>query len=138
MNNVNLIGRLTNNPEIRYIGENQVSLVEICIAVNRKFKSKQNISNVDFIDIEIWGKLAENCNQYLEKGSKISVEGSLQVSRYKTSHGDYRVQTKVRADSVGFLERPKTKSNSDSIYYDAKKLFEEEYLENKNRVDITE
>lgn len=58
MNNVVLVGRLTKDPELRYVGEKNNALTNFSLAVDRGYKNSQGESKVDFINIEIWeGKL---------------------------------------------------------------------------------
>ena len=59
MNNVVLVGRLTKDPELRYVGEKNNALTNFSLAVDRGYKSLQGENKVDFINIEVWGKQAE-------------------------------------------------------------------------------
>lgn len=59
MNNVVLVGRLTKDPELRYVGEKNNALTNFSLAVDRGYKNSQGESKVDFINIEIWGRQAE-------------------------------------------------------------------------------
>ncbi|KXZ40741.1 single-strand DNA-binding protein [Alkalithermobacter thermoalcaliphilus JW-YL-7 = DSM 7308] len=121
MNNVVLVGRLTKDPELRYI-PGGTAVATFSIAVNREFTNKEGKREADFINIEVWNKPAENCANYLSKGSLVGVQGALRVDRYETSTGEKRTLTKVRASRVEFLES-KNRSEVRSEEFD--KTFED-------------
>ena len=130
MNNVILVGRLTRNPEIKYVGNDNSPLTKFNIAVDRNYVSQDGEKKSDFIDIEIWGRQAENCAKYLNKGSMACVKGQIRVDRYQNSNGENRYITKVRADSVKFLGSSviRKSSNDEDInnkYFEGSKVFEE-------------
>ena len=130
MNNVILVGRLTRNPEIKYVGNDKSPLTKFNIAVDRNYVSQDGEKKSDFIDIEIWGRQAENCAKYLNKGSMACVKGQIRVDKYQNANGENRYITKVRADSVKFLGSSgfRKSSNDEDInnkYFDGSKVFEE-------------
>lgn len=133
MNKVILIGRLTSDPEFKYVGGSQSALAEFTLAVDRKFKSLDGTRKTDFIKIESWEKRAELCNQFLKKGQLISLEGSLNVDKYKTESGENRTITKVRLTSFEFLS-PKNDYNKEKNVINGKDIFKE----NEICVDIAE
>lgn len=98
MNKVILIGRLTKNPELRFTSSN-IAVTTFSLAVDRIGSEE-----TDFIDIVVWRKQAENCNKYLEKGSKVAVEGSIQKRSYENKNGEKRYLTEVVAENVQFLD----------------------------------
>lgn len=101
MNNVVLIGRLTKDPELRYIPESQNAVATFTLAVDRPFaKDKQ----ADFIRITVFGKQAENCERFLTKGRMAAIQGRLQTGSYKNKEGATVYTTDVVADRVEFLE----------------------------------
>jgi len=101
MNNVVLIGRLTKDPELRYIPESQNAVATFTLAVDRPFaKEKQ----ADFIRITVFGKQAENCERFLAKGRMTAIQGRLQTGSYKNKEGATVYTTDVVADRVEFLE----------------------------------
>lgn len=108
LNRVILIGRLTRDPELRYI-PNGTAVATFTLAVNRKF----NREEADFIPTVAWRGLAENCANYLNKGSLCAVEGRLQVRSYVNQEGDKRWVTEVVADDVRFLDKRGTSSKAD-------------------------
>jgi single-strand DNA-binding protein len=77
--------------------------------VNRFYKDKagQNQKETCFINIIAWGQMAEICNQYLQKGRQILVEGRLQSRSWKDNEGKNRTTIEVRADNIQFMpQRP--------------------------------
>lgn len=129
MNNIVLIGRLVNDPELKYVGESNNPVTNFRIAVSRNYKTKDGIVESDFINIEIWGKKAETCGQYLQKGRLIAVDGCLRIDKYQTTEGDNKSITKVRANDIKFLDNTNKKQNNKN-YYDASKVFEESSTSN--------
>ena len=81
LNRIVLIGRLTQDPDIRYTVEG-VPFVRFSLAVDR-WRNK----GTDFINITAWRKLAEICSQYLKKGRLILIEGRIQVRSYDDQEG---------------------------------------------------
>ncbi len=103
MNKVILIGRLGQDPELRYT-PNGVAVCNFSIAVQRPFTNQQGEREVDWVDIVVWRKQAENCANYLAKGRQVAVEGRLQVRSYETDEGQRRRVTEVVANNVKFLD----------------------------------
>lgn len=124
MNNVVLIGRLVNDPELKYIGESNSPVTNFRIAVSRNYKSKDGTIESDFINIEVWGKKAETCSQYLEKGRLIAIDGSLRIDQYLNLDGETKCITKVKANGFKFLDSINKNSNNRKCY-DASQLFED-------------
>jgi single-strand DNA-binding protein len=101
LNNVVLIGRLTRDPELRYIPESQNAVATFTLAVDRPFSKEKQ---ADFIRITVFGKQAENCERYLAKGRLTAVQGRIQTGSYKNKEGVTVYTTDVIADRVEFLE----------------------------------
>lgn len=106
LNKVILIGRLVQDPEIRYT-PGGAPVASFTIAVDRPFTNRQGERETDFINIVVWHKLAENCANYLGKGRLVAVEGRLQVRSYDDSQGVRRKTVEVVANDVRFLDRPR-------------------------------
>ena len=103
MNKAILIGRLTRDPEMRTT-QSGISVCQFSIAVDRKFKNQQTGEReADFINIVAWRQLADLCAQYLAKGRKVSVVGSIQTRSYEANDGSKRTAFEVVADEVEFL-----------------------------------
>lgn len=124
MNSVVLIGRLTADPEIKYLEEYNSSVCDFCLAVARDFKNKNGEYDTDFFNINLWGKKGETLAQYATKGSLISVSGSLRINKYISKNGESRTYTCVYADKFNFISNKHPKN--DSSVYQHNDLFEEE------------
>lgn len=103
MNNVILIGRLTRDPEVRYTANTQMAVATFTLAVDRPVKSGEE-KKADFPRVITFGKQAENCEKYLQKGRLVAVQGRIQTGSYKNKDGQTVYTTDVVADRVEFLE----------------------------------
>jgi single-strand DNA-binding protein len=103
-NKVFLVGNLTRDPELRYTPQG-TAVVTLRIAVNRSYKDKSGQTQKDtcFVNIVVWGQMAEVCNQYLQKGRQIFVEGRLQSRSWQDSEGKNRSTLEVVAVRVQFM-----------------------------------
>ena len=105
LNKVFLIGRLTRDPEIRFLPSGS-QITSFSIAVNRAYKTKDSDEwkeETYYIDIDTFGYLAERLGKQLSKGTQILVEGSLRQDRWETQTGEKRSKIKVVADKVNIL-----------------------------------
>ncbi|HSQ89525.1 single-stranded DNA-binding protein [Romboutsia sp.] len=110
MNHVVLVGRLTRDPELRYIAGSGTPVANFAIAVDREFTGKDGKKETDFIDIQVWGKSAENCANYIGKGSLVGIQGSIRIEHYMKDD-EKRKATKVNANRVQFLGSKGSNSN---------------------------
>jgi single-strand DNA-binding protein len=102
-NKVLLMGNLTRDPELRFTAGGS-AVANFGLAVNRKFKQGDEWKeDVCFVDITVWGKLAENCTEYLSKGRSVFVDGRLNFSSWEAKDGQKRNKLDVVANSVDFL-----------------------------------
>lgn len=108
-NKVILIGRLTRKPEMRHTPSG-MAVTEMCMAVNRRI-GKDDKQEATYIDVKAWGKTAEFCERYFDKGSPILIEGRLTLEKWTDKQGQNRSALKVTAETVAFAE---SKSNSDN------------------------
>ena len=113
LNKAILVGNLTKDPELRYTPANGVAVTTFTVAVNRPFTNQQGEREADFIPVVVWRKQAENCANYLNKGSMAAVEGRIQVRSYEDREGQRRWVTEVVADNVQFLSRKGDQSPED-------------------------
>ena len=111
INSVNLTGRLTKDPELRYTPSG-VAMARFTLAVNRSFQNAQGEKEADFINILVWRKPAENCANFLKKGSLAGVTGRIQTGSYEGQDGKRVYTTEIVAESVTFLEPKSTSNNS--------------------------
>ena len=106
------IGRATKKPEIRYSqGANATAIASFSIAVDRKFK-RDGEPDADFFNCTAFGKQAEFCEKYLDKGTKIVVVGRIQNDNYTNRDGQKVYSTKVMVDEIEFAESKKADSES--------------------------
>ena len=108
MNIAILIGRLTKDPELRYIPSTGKAVATFGLAVDRPFTTKDGQKQTDFFNIVVWGKIAENCANYLAKGRLAAIKGQIQNRSYDTQAGEKRYVTEIIADTVQFLEKAST------------------------------
>ena len=107
VNKVIAIGNLGNDPDTKYLPSG-AAVTNFNIAVSESWKDKQTgeqKERTEWITVEVWGKSAEACAQYLKKGSSVFVEGKLQTDSWEAD-GVKKYRTKVRADNVQFLGSP--------------------------------
>ena len=102
MNNVNLIGRLTKDPEVAYTSGTQMAVAKFNLAIDRPVKAG-NERHTDFPRVTVFGKQAENCEKFIKKGSLVGIQGRLQTGSYQNKGGDTVYTTDVIADRVEFL-----------------------------------
>ena len=103
MSKVVLCGNLTRDPELKYT-TGGTAVVTLGVAVNRRVKKGDNWeSEANFFDVTVFGKSAENCAEYLGKGSGILVEGELVQRRWEAQDGQNRSKVEVIARDVQFL-----------------------------------
>jgi single-strand DNA-binding protein len=102
MNSVNLIGRLTADPELSSYGDTTVTKMRLAVP---RVKDSQE---ADFIDVTTFGRQAEVCEQYLAKGRRVAVAGRLRHSEWQAEDGSRRQRLEVVAEHVEFLDAKPT------------------------------
>lgn len=104
VNKVILIGRLGQNPEIRFTPSG-AAVANFSVATNETWldKSGQKQERTEWHRVVVWGKLAELCGQYLSKGRQAYVEGRLQTRQWQDKDGQTKYTTEVQAQTVQFL-----------------------------------
>lgn len=106
LNKVFLAGRLTRDPELRYV-QSGTAVCKMGIAVDRRYKTKDGEQREDtlFINVTAWGKSAEYCGENLAKGRPIIVEGNLKSSEWEDkTTGQKRTAIEVTADRIHQLD----------------------------------
>jgi single-strand DNA-binding protein len=108
LNKVLLIGNLTRPPELRYTPSG-TAVADLRLAVNRAYTTQGGERREDtcFLTVVVWGKQAESCGEYLDKGSPILIEGRLQTRDWETKDGQKRNVVEVVAERVQFMGRGK-------------------------------
>lgn len=104
LNKVLLIGNLTRDPELRYTPQG-TAVATLGMALNSSFKNKSGQMQKDtcFVNVVVWAHLAEVCNQYLQKGKPIFVEGRLKLRSWQDNEGKNRNVLEVVAIRVQFM-----------------------------------
>ena len=107
LNKVFLLGNLTRDPDLRSLPSGQ-AVCELGLAVNRRYTSStgEAVEEPCFVDVVVWGRSAENCKQFLEKGSQVMIEGRLQLDQWEDRNGGgKRSKLRVVAEQVQFMNR---------------------------------
>ena len=111
MNHVSLIGRLTRDPELKYMPNSGIAVSTFTLAVDKGLSKDKKIElesknqpTADFIRIVVWGKLAETTANYLTKGKMAGISGRIQTGSYTDKDGKKVFTSDVVAQQVSFLE----------------------------------
>lgn len=105
VNTVVIAGRLTRDPQVRQTTSG-TAVGSFGIAVNERYRTRdgEDREKTAFTDVEVWGRQAESCAEYLTKGAPVLVEGKLQSESWEDrSSGERRSRILVRANRVHFL-----------------------------------
>ncbi len=104
VNKVILVGNLGRDPELRYTQGGQ-GVANFTLATNERWKDRDgnNQERTEWHRIVVWGKQAENCAQYLQKGRSVYLEGRLQTREWEDKEGVKRHTTEIVAQTVQFL-----------------------------------
>ena len=117
LNKVMLIGNMTRDPELRYTPSG-TALCKFSIAISRKYKTSAGEVKDDTVfvnNITAWGKLAEICGEYLQKGMPVFVEGRLHVNSWEDKESGKKInQLQVTAEKIQFLSRKSDQAGGQS------------------------
>jgi single-strand DNA-binding protein len=104
VNKVILVGNLGRDPELRYT-QTGSAVANFTVATNERWRDKDgnNQERTEWHRIVVWGRTAENCAQYLQKGRSVYVEGRLQTREWEDKDGNKRSTTEINALNVQFL-----------------------------------
>ncbi len=103
LNRVILLGRLGQKPEIRVLPQQDRSVARFSLATNERIFNRNTNETSDRTEwhrIVVWGKLAEFCEKYLDKGRQVLVEGRLRTRSWQDRDGNKRTTTEVDAQSI--------------------------------------
>lgn len=107
INRVIIIANTTREIELKQTPSG-ASVANFSIASNRKFKSgDETKEEVSFFDCVVWGKLAELCNQYVNKGDRVGIEGRLQQRRWENTEGKTQSKVEIVVENIQFLSNKK-------------------------------
>ena len=107
MNKVILIGRLTRDPQSRYLDISNSMMTTFTLAVNRRFVKEEAEQKADFINCIAWSNTAEFINKYFKKGQQIGLVGRLQSRSWEDETGGKHYSTDVITEEVYFADSKK-------------------------------
>ena len=111
MNKVFLIGRITKDLELKATPQGK-SVCQFTLAVNRKHKNENGVTEADFINCIVWDKQAENLVRYQKKGNQIAIEGAIRTRVYVNDKQERKYITEILVNSLEYLE-PKKEEKKD-------------------------
>ncbi len=125
MNSVQLSGRLTRDLELRRLdNSSKTAVINFILAVDKELSKEKRENTIsqgkqtaDFIPVTVFGKPAENCANYLEKGSKVIVTGKITTGSYTDQTGETKYTMQVTADRVEFVGAKKNSNNQSPINF---------------------
>lgn len=106
LNKAQIIGRLGKDPELRY-SQSGVAMANLSVATDESYKGQDGnkVERTEWHKVSCFNKQAENCANYLSKGSLVYVEGSLQTRQWQDQDGQTRYSTEIKAQRVQFLDK---------------------------------
>ena len=113
MNNVNLVGNIGQDPEMKYF-ESGKNNVKFSLALN-SYNAKTKKEITDWVSCEAWGKTAELIGDYCKKGHKLAIEGSLKTRKWEDNDGNKRSRTFVLVSRVEFLKSKKQSEQTEGL-----------------------
>ena len=114
-NSVTLIGRVGQKPELKTISSGS-AVCNFSLATNKKYKSREgeSVEHTEWHRLVAWGRTAEICGQYLDKGSLIMVEGELQTRKWQAADGTDRYATEIIVQRMQMLSSGRGGGAADS------------------------
>ena len=106
LNKVMIIGRLGRDPELRY-SQSGAPVCSLNVATDESYQDRDGnkVERTEWHRVSVFQRAAENCANYLAKGSLVYVEGSLQTRKWQDQNGQDRFTTEIKAQRVQFLDR---------------------------------
>ena len=106
LNKVQIIGRLGKDPELRY-SQSGTPVASLSVATDESYKDRDGnkVERTEWHRVSVFQRQAENCANFLAKGSLVYVEGSLTTRKWQDQQGQDRYTTEIKADRVQFLDR---------------------------------
>lgn len=122
VNRVMLIGVLGKKPELKY-SNNGTGYSELRLALNSKRKQGNDyINHTDWVSVKVFGKIAENCVKYLDKGRQAFIEGKLSTNEYTNKEGKKVVSLDIIAENVQFLSGGQDKTTENNYRANSKNI----------------
>ena len=118
LNKVMLIGNLGKDPEVKYT-QSGTAVAAFNVATMEQWKDKdgKKQESTEWHRVVAWGKLAEICGEYLQKGSKVYIEGKILTRKWKDQNGNDKFTTEIQAREMKMLS-PKGNNNEGGVYND--------------------
>lgn len=118
LNKVMIIGHLGADPELRYT-QSGSPVATLRIATDESYTDRDGnrVERTEWHRVVVFQRAAENCNQFLRKGSLVYVEGRLTTRKWQDQNGQDRYTTEIRADRVQFLDRKNAAPGDDAMGY---------------------
>lgn len=110
MNRVILMGRMTKDPELRFLPTNNIPVCSFTLAVNRRFVKQGEERQADFINCQAWQKTAEFISKYFSKGQQMAIVGRIQTRTWDDNEGEKHYITEVVVEEVYFADSKKESS----------------------------
>lgn len=107
LNQVVLVGRLTDDVEVTTIDDNK-KVSSLILAVQRTFKNVDGVYETDFIKCTLWNAIATSTSEYCHRGDIVGIKGRIQVNSYEDKDGTKKYTTEVIAEKVTFLSNKKS------------------------------
>lgn len=120
MNSLTIIGNVCRDPELRAT-QSGLQVCSFTVAVNRRKSVKAGVQETDYFKVTAWEKLAAICKEYLVKGSKVAVVGSVSVSTYE-KNGNHYASLDVTANQIEFLGGKRSDADDAGLTYTAPKV----------------
>ena len=124
MNKVELIGRLTKDPELKYTKSN-IPIASYTVAINSNYGEKQQ---TDYINIKSWGKSGEFVSNYFKKGQQIAIVGRLKNNNYEDKDGNKRYTTEVITENIDLIGDKKQEKPQEGPKPEKKKSTNDEWF----------
>jgi single-strand DNA-binding protein len=103
LNKVILVGNLGRDPEVRTAGDTLVCTLHMATDESYTSRNGEKIERTEWHTVQVWGKPAEVCEKYLQKGNTVLVEGRIQTRKWTDKNGQDRYSTEIRAERIQFL-----------------------------------
>lgn len=140
INQVVIVGRMTKDPELNYVGQKSTPMVGFTVAVNRTFKNKDGEYEADFIRCKAFNKTAEIIGQYGARGMLVGVTGNIQTGTYQNDKGDKVFTTDVMCNQFQMLEKKSSNQSSENNQNNKKSpdFDEDPFDKNDDPIDISD